>query len=36
MSRAPTLQERVLQDWHMASHTKVERCVDNKGDFVEK
>jgi hypothetical protein len=34
--QAPTYQERVLQDWHMASHTKVEKCVDNKGDFMEK
>jgi hypothetical protein len=32
----PTIQQRLLHDRHTASHAKVEKCVDNEGDFVEK
>jgi len=28
--------KRCLCDRHGASHTKVEKCVDNEGEFVEK
>jgi hypothetical protein len=28
--------KRCLCDWHAASHTNMEKCVDNEGEFVEK
>jgi hypothetical protein len=28
--------KRVLWNQNTASHTKVKKCVDNEGDFVEK
>jgi hypothetical protein len=33
--RTPRFQQRVSQDWHKASHTKVRGSVDNEG-FLEK
>jgi hypothetical protein len=30
------LHQRVLCDWHTASHANVKKCIDSDGDFVEK